>query len=196
VILSNVEIHNALDAGDIVIDPEPRPRLPSLANPKSPYDTTAVNLTLSSSLSVSTDDPPMAFDLRKPGIAKLLKSVYNAKEIDPEGGYSLKPGVFVLGNTRETINLPIREGRPVYAARVEGRSSFARCGLLVHFTAPTIHAGFMGTITFEIMNLGKSNILLSTGLPIAQLIFESVAGVPVRSDSQFQGQRTPPGSGG
>ena len=195
-ILSNVELHRALDAGDIVIAPEPNPRLPSLANPRSPYDTTAVNLTLSSSLSVSIDNPPMAFDLRKPGIVKLLTSVYQAKEIDPDGGYSLPPGRFVLGNTIETIELPIREGRPVYAARVEGRSSFARCGLLIHFTAPTIHAGFMGTITFEIMNLGKSDILLSTGLPIAQLIFETVLGTPVRADSQFHGQRTPPGSSG
>lgn len=191
-ILSNVEIHRALDAGDITISPEPLPRLPTLENPNSPYDTTAVNLRLSRSLSISTEDPPMAFDLRKRGIAKLLNSIYQTKEMD-DGGYSLAPGKFVLGNTIETVHLPIRNDRPVYAARVEGRSSFARCGLLIHFTAPTIHAGFDGTITFEIMNLGKSNIMLFPDLEIAQLIFERVDGTPARNDSQFQGQRTPPG---
>jgi dCTP deaminase len=193
VILSNVEIHRALDAGNIIISPEPTPRFPSLANPRSPYDTTAVNLRLSKSLSISVEDPPIAFDLRKPGLAKLLGNVYRAKEMD-EGGHSLKPGRFVLGNTIETITLPIREGRPVYAARVEGRSSFARCGLLIHFTAPTIHAGFDGTITLEIMNLGKSDIMLYPELEIAQLIFERVDGTPTRNDSQFHGQRTPPGT--
>jgi dCTP deaminase len=193
VILSNVEIHKALDAGDIVIQPEPVPRFPSLANPRSPYATTAVNLRLSPSLSISRDDLPIAFDLRKPGIANLLGKVYQAKEMD-DGGYSLGPGRFVLGNTVEAVHLPMREGRPVYAARVEGRSSFARCGLLVHFTAPTIHAGFDGTITFEIMNFGKSDIMLHPNLEIAQLIFERVEGMPTRNDSQFQGQRTPPGT--
>lgn len=192
-ILSNVEIHKALDAKDIVISPEPVPRFPSLATPKSPYDTTAVNLRLSKSLSISIENPPIAFDLRKPGLAKLLGNIYRSKEMD-EGGYSLKPGQFVLGNTVETITLPIRDGRQIYAARVEGRSSFARCGLLVHFTAPTIHAGFDGTITFEIMNFGKSDIMLFPDLEIAQLIFERVDGTPTRNDSQFQGQRTPPGT--
>lgn len=192
-ILSNVEIHRALDEGDIVISPEPNPRLPSLANPKSPYATTAVNLRLSSSLSISRNAPPFAFDLRKPRVAKFLGLVYGAKEMD-EGGYSLGPGLFVLGNTVETVHLPMREGRPVYAARVEGRSSFARCGLLIHFTAPTIHAGFDGTITFEIMNFGKNDIMLYPDLEIAQLIFERVEGMPARNNSQFQGQRTPPGT--
>jgi len=192
VILSNVEIHKALDAGDIVIDPEPMPRLPSLSNPKSPYNTTAVNLRLSPSLSISDEEFPMAFDLRKAGLASLLGKVYRTKTMD-NGGYSLGPNKFVLGNTVERIELPMKPDRPVYAARVEGRSSFARCGLLIHFTAPTIHAGFMGTITFEIMNLGRSDIMLYPDLEIAQLIFERVEGLPARNDSQFQGQSAPPG---
>jgi dCTP deaminase len=192
VILSNVEIHKALDAGDIIITPEPMPRLPSLANAKSPYDTTAVNLRLSPVLSLCVEDPPMAFDLRKPNIKEWLGKVYEPRTMD-DGGYSLKPNQFVLGNTVEYIELPIRAKRPVYAARVEGRSSFARCGMVIHFTAPTIHAGFEGTITFEIMNFGKSNINLFPNLEIGQLIFERVLGTPKRNDSQFQGQRTPPG---
>jgi dCTP deaminase len=192
-ILSNVDIHRAIDEGDIIIDPEPLPRLPSLGSPNSPYDTTALNLRLSRHLSICRDPQPLAFDLRTPGLARLITKIYEPREIDEEGGFSLAPSRFVLGSTREVVTLPIREERPVYAARVEGRSSFARCGLLIHFTAPTIHAGFSGTITFEIMNFGLHNIMLYRDLEIGQLIFERVSSMPRRNDSQFQGQRTPPG---
>ncbi len=193
-ILSNVEIHKAIDAGDIIIQPEPLPRLPSLQNTKSPYDTTTVNLRLSRTLSICKKPQPLTFDLRKPGLPALIKQVYEPYEMDDEGGYSLKPNRFVLANTLEVVNLPIREGRPVYAARVEGRSSFARCGLLIHFTAPTIHSGFAGTITFEIMNLGLHDITLYPNLEVGQLVFEHVSGTPARNDSQFQDQRTPAGT--
>lgn len=65
--------------------------------------------------------------------------------------------------------------------------------MLVHFTAPTIHAGFGGTITLEIINLGPIPIILSPGTPICQLIVEQVDGTPFRNDSQFQGQSRPGG---
>jgi dCTP deaminase len=59
---------------------------------------------------------------------------------------------------------------------------------LVHFTAPTIHAGFSGTITLELYNLGPFHISLFPKAPICQLIVETVQGVPFRNDSQFHGQ--------
>jgi dCTP deaminase len=193
-ILSNVEIHKALDAGDIIIEPQPTPRFASLAQPKSPYDTTAVNLRLSPHLSVCKQPSPMTFDLRKSGLPALLDKVYEPYDMDKAGGYSLKPGTFVLGNTAEVVTLPIRKKRPVYAARIEGRSSFARCGLLIHFTAPTIHAGFEGTITFEIMNFGLHDITLYPDLEVGQLVFERVLGFPKPNNSQYQGQRKPSGA--
>ena len=64
----------------------------------------------------------------------------------------------------------------------------ARCGLLVHFTAPTIHAGFKGTITLEMINPGPYSIVLHQLMPICQLIVEEVRGVPFRNHSQFQNQ--------
>lgn len=192
-VLANVEIHRAIDDGDIILDPEPQPRFASLGNPDGPYDTTAVNICLGPSLSVCKEKSPIAFDLRSKGIPKLLGQIYKPVTMDNDGGYALKPQQFLLGNTIETLTLPIREGRPVIAARVEGRSSFARCGLLVHFTAPTIHAGFTGTITFEIMNFGMHDIMLHPGIAIGQLIFERVDGVPRRNDSQFHGQNKPTG---
>ena len=82
---------------------------------------------------------------------------------------------------------------PSLAARIEGKSSRARCGLLVHFTAPTVHPGFFGTLTLEMINLGPSPIALVPGMPIAQLIVEEVKGIPVENPSQFQGQSAPEG---
>jgi dCTP deaminase len=101
----------------------------------------------------------------------------------------LAPHRFILGRTHERVCLPLQvDGEKSLAARVEGKSSYARCGLLVHFTAPTIHAGFDGTITLEIMNLGPYSIVLRPQMPICQLIIEEVRGIPFRNDSQFQGQ--------
>jgi dCTP deaminase len=71
---------------------------------------------------------------------------------------------------------------------VEGKSSLARCGILIHFTAPTIHAGFNGTITLEIINLGPVRFLLTPGLFICQLIIEEIQGAPANAPNQFRGQ--------
>ena len=101
--------------------------------------------------------------------------------------------MFILGQTLERVHLPIRETRPCYAARIEGRSSFARIGLLVHFTAPTIHSGFEGTIALEMINLAEYPISLFPGMEICQLIIEPVSTMPFRNPSAFQSQSTPTG---
>jgi dCTP deaminase len=80
------------------------------------------------------------------------------------------------------------------AARIEGKSSLARCGLLVHFTAPTVHAGYDGPLALEMINLGNVGISLFPAMPIAQLILETVVGDPEENPSQFQGQTTPVGT--
>ena len=192
-VLCNVEIHSALDSGRLIIEPEPTPRFPSVSQPNCPYDTTAVNLTLSDELAIPLADKPFTFDLRNRGIAQFLSENCRKVTIDPDGGFALAPRMFVLGRTEQRVSLPIVDGDQCLAARVEGRSSFARCGLIVHFTAPTIHAGFDGTITLEMINLGIYPIMLFKGLPICQLIVERVDGKPMSNPSQFQGQKTAPG---
>lgn len=186
-ILSNIEIHKALDAGHIVIKPEPMPRFSTLNEPNSPYQTTAVDMTLSEDISIPDLEAPFTFDLRKGGLAPFLSRISRDVRI-PSSGFVLDRNQFILGRTTEQVELPIRDGEPVFAARVEGKSSRARCGLLVHFTAPTVHAGFKGTITLEMINLGPYPITLFPGVPICQLIFERVEGHPTPAPSQFQGQ--------
>ena len=65
--------------------------------------------------------------------------------------------------------------------------------MLVHFTAPTVHPGWDGKLTLEIINLSKTPFLLHKGMPIAQLIVEQVVGEIESNPSQFQGQIIPEG---
>jgi dCTP deaminase len=191
-VLSNVEIQRALDEGRLIIDPEPLPRVPTADNPDCPYDTTSVDLRLGNKLSFPKKGP-YTYDLSRKGIAQFLKENCDHKIIDPTGGFTLEPNCFVLGETLERLALPILPDRTL-AARIEGKSSFARCGLLIHFTAPTVHADFNGTLTFEMIILGNSPIVLKPGMRICQLILEEVKGTPFPNPSQFQGQTTPTGT--
>ncbi len=191
-ILSNTEIYNALDQGQLVIDPEPKPRLPTSSNPDCPYDTTSIDLRLGNSISIPKPGP-YSYNLRKPGIARFLSQNCDHVTIDPAGGYTLKPNKFILGETLERVKLPILPGVTTLAARIEGKSSFARCGLLVHFTAPTVHTGWDGKLTLEMIILGNTDIVLFPEMKICQLILEEVKGTPLPNPSQFHGQTIPSG---
>jgi dCTP deaminase len=78
--------------------------------------------------------------------------------------FVLDPGMFVLGSTVEIVNIPTH-----CAARVEGKSSLGRLGLLVHMTAGYIDPGFQGRITLELFNARRVPIILHAGLYICQL---------------------------
>lgn len=190
-ILSNAEIYKAITSGRIKITPTPK--VPTLDDSDTPYNTTALDLRLGNTISLPKENQPYTFDLTAGKVAEFFKNNYDSHEITKEGGFALKPGQFAIANTLESVELVISDGGPSYAARVEGKSSFARCGLLVHFTAPTIHAGFSGTITLELLNLGANKIHLVPGMYICQLIFEKVEGEILFTPSQFQGQSTPEG---
>lgn len=194
-ILSNVRIQEALDKGWLIVRPEPSPRRPSPDNVKCPYQTSAVDLRLGSEVSYFREGLAFQIDLRRGNFTDLFAANSERRSITEEQPYALHPNKFVLAKTLERIELPIREDGPSLAARVEGRSSYARCGILVHFTAPTIHAGFKGTITLEIINLGQVPVLLAPGMPICQLILEEVSGIPFANESQFQHQSAAGGAG-
>jgi dCTP deaminase len=200
-ILSNVELHRALDSGRLIISPEPRPRVFDPKDPRQycPFGTHAVDLTLGSEI---TEPLPgtYAFDLMQPfSLSPFLAR--NSKRIHLGEGtsYILERHTFILGGTREIVGLPIahpENSETCLAARIEGKSSRARVGLLIHFTAPTVHPGWEGSLTLEMINLGPSSIILRPGMPIAQLIVEEVKGIPHLNPSQFQGQTTPEGTAG
>lgn len=194
-ILSNVEIHKAIDERRLIIDPEPFPRFPQVGM-HCPYDTHTVDLTLGDTIEVPVGRLPINIDLTEGDVvADLIRRASDMVKLTKDG-YKLKPNQFILGRTRERIELPFQEEPDrSLAARIEGKSSRARFGLLVHFTAPTVHPNFKGTLTLEMINLGPYTISLIPGMAIAQLIVEEVRGKPVRNDSQFQNQSTPAGTG-
>ncbi len=192
-ILSNTSLHEALDRGWLKITPEPQPRTVTTGG-KCPYQTTAVDLRLGSEISYFREGLAVNLDLRRGSFATLFGPNSEHRALAEDQPYALNPHKLVLARTLEVIELPIVPGGPWLAARIEGRSSYARCGLLVHFTAPTIHAGFAGSITLELINLGPIPILLYPGAPICQLIVEEVKGLPLRNDSQFQGQSSASGA--
>jgi dCTP deaminase len=199
-ILSNVEIQTALDSGRLIIMPEPQPRQPRVGDPtnRCPYDTHAVDLTLGSEITVP-EIGTYAYDLMQEApLATFIRRNSKKHRIADDSYFVLERHQFILGQTRETVGLPVshpinQESKTCLAARIEGKSSRARIGLLIHFTAPTVHPNWHGPLTLEIINLGPARILLKPGMPIAQLIVEEVKRIPFLNDSMFRGQISPEG---
>jgi dCTP deaminase len=113
-------------------------------------------------------------------------------EADGDEPFILHPGEFVLGSTYEVVSLP-----DDVAARVEGKSSLGRLGLLTHATAGFVDPGFSGHVTLELANVATLPIKLYPGMKIGQLCFfrlSSPALHPYGSEkygSRYQGQRGP-----
>ena len=193
-ILSNVEVQKALRGGRLVIDPMPMPLRPTLGQ-HCPYDTHTVDLTLGNEIVVPIEGLAYNVDFSIPGkVAELITRSSETRTITDDSPFQLSVQKFVLAKTAEIVGLPIpQKGRKCLAARIEGKSSRARFGLLVHFTAPTVHPGWHGPLTLEMINLGAAPILLKPGITIAQLIVEEVSGIPFENESQFHNQRTPAG---
>jgi dCTP deaminase len=116
-------------------------------------------------------------------------------EMEPDEAFILHPGEFVLGSTYETVTLP-----DDLAARLEGKSSLGRLGLLTHSTAGFVDPGFSGHVTLELSNVATLPIKLWPGMKIGQLCFirlSSPAEKPYGSaeySSRYQGQRGPTAS--
>ena len=116
-------------------------------------------------------------------------------EVDPDEAFILHPGEFVLGSTYEQVTLP-----DDLAARLEGKSSLGRLGLLTHSTAGFIDPGFSGHVTLELSNVATLPIKLWPGMKIGQLCFfrlSSSAQSPYgtgANQNRYQGQRGPTAS--
>jgi dCTP deaminase len=88
----------------------------------------------------------------------------------------VKPGGFVLWTTKERVGTPLTN--PRFIAFVNAKSTRARAGLVVHLTAPTIHAGWNGKITLEIANLGDFHFVLEENDVIAQVTIATISSPP------------------
>jgi len=174
-VLSDATIRAMVDAQKIKMEPWD----PANVQPAS------VDLRLGDSFRVFHNHRATSIDLSSPP-ANLTEEVV-VLEGEP---FVIHPGEFALGRTLEYIELP-----DDIVARIEGKSSIGRLGLIVHATAGFCDPGFKGTLTLELNNLTRVPILLRPGLPIAQLSFMTLdrpAERPYGSPglgSHYQGQR-------
>ena len=149
--LSDGTIRRLADEGRIRLDPWDA----SLVQPSS------IDLRLGGSFRVFHNHRVTAIDLRE-----VPTNLTEEVTIGAEEPFVIHPGEFCLGRTLEWVELP-----DDVVARVEGKSSVGRLGLIVHATAGFVDPGWRGTLTLELNNLTRVPIKLYPGLPIAQLSF-------------------------
>ena len=150
-VLSDATIRELVDDGRIAIEPWD----PGMVQPAS------VDVRLGNSFRVFHNHRIQSIDLAAPP-SDLTEHV----EVEDDGEFVIHPGEFVLGRTIETVEV----GTDI-VARIEGKSSLGRLGLIVHATAGFVDPGFKGSLTLEIANVNSVPIVLRPGLPIAQLSF-------------------------
>ena len=176
-ILSDHTIREELDAGRIVIDPLDL----SCIQPSS------VDLHIDRFFRVFRNHTLGFIDVKQN-----LEDLTELVEIGEDDAFILHPGEFVLGSTLERVSLPTD-----LVARLEGKSSLGRLGLLIHSTAGFVDAGWDGQLTLELSNVANLPITLYPGMKIGQISFirmTTPADVPYGSaevGSKYQGQVGP-----
>ena len=179
-VLSDRDIRAAIDAGDVAI----RPYDPADLQPSS------VDLHLDRSFRVFRNNRYPYIDVRapQPDLTELL-------HIEDEEPFILHPGEFVLGQTLEWVELPND-----LVARLEGKSSLGRLGLLIHSTAGYVDPGWKGNLTLELSNVANLPIALYYGMKIGQISFFKMSSEVERPygspelGSKYQGQSEPTAS--
>ncbi len=179
-LLSDRDIRAELESGRVRLDPFD----PAMVQP--------------SSVDVRIDKYFRLFDNHRYAVidpAEEQPDLTHLVEVDPDEPFVLHPGEFVLGSTYEQVTLP-----DDIAARLEGKSSLGRLGLLTHSTAGFVDPGFTGHVTLELSNVATLPIKLWPGMKVGQLCFfrlSSAADSPYgsgASGSRYQGQRGPTAS--
>ena len=176
-VLSDRTIKAEVAAGRIVIDPYEE----GLIQPSS------VDVRVDRKFRVFRNSRYPYIDVRQP-----MEDLTELVEVDESEPFILHPGEFVLGQTLERVSLP-----DDLVARLEGKSSLGRLGLLIHSTAGFVDAGFSGNLTLELSNVANLPITIYQGMPIGQISFMRMDGPvdrPYGSDetgSKYQGQAEP-----
>jgi dCTP deaminase len=176
-VLSDSDIKTAIEKGEIIIDPLD----------DSAIQPASVDLRLGSDLRVFDNHKFPVIDPMKP-----MPDLTRMVEIDELIPFVLHPGEFVLGVTMENIIVPNN-----IVARLDGKSSLGRLGLVVHSTAGFVDPGWSGRLTLELSNLANLPIYLYSGMKVSQISFMKLTS-PSRKPygskglgSKYQGQQGP-----
>ena len=176
-VLSDRTIRREIEDGRITIDPFDA----SMVQPSS------IDVRVDRRFRVFHNARYPYIDVRQP-----MEDLTELVEVGPDERFILHPGEFVLGQTLEKVTLP-----DDLVARLEGKSSLGRLGLLIHSTAGFVDAGFSGNLTLELSNVANLPITIYHGMPIGQLSFMRMDG-PVEhpygsrdTSNKYQGQTEP-----
>ena len=179
-VLSDRDIRAALQSGRVRIDPYD----PACLQPSS------VDLHLDRDFRVFRNSRYPFIDVRQP-----QPDLTEMESIGDDEPFILHPGEFVLAQTLEWIELP-----DDLVARLEGRSSLGRLGLLIHSTAGYVDPGWKGNLTLELSNVANLPIALYFGMRIGQISFFRMSSPVERPygskelGSKYQGQSRPTAS--
>ncbi|OGG01920.1 dCTP deaminase [Candidatus Gottesmanbacteria bacterium RBG_16_52_11] len=179
-ILSDRDIRQAIKVGRISITPKP-----DLA---TQLGSCTLDLRLGNVYRVFNHSQTPYLDPKRP---ETLTGVTTEISVADGQSFTLHPGEFILAVTREFIKMP-----DDISGRLEGRSSIGRLGVVVHSTAANIEAGFRGTVTLELANMGRIPVMLYPGMRICSITFEeltSPADVPYfrKKSAKYAGQTSP-----
>jgi dCTP deaminase len=180
VVLSDRTIKAEIEAGRLVFDPYDE----ALVQPSS------VDVRVDATFRVFHNSRHPYIDVRKP-----MEDLTELVTIAGGEPFVLHPGEFVLGQTLERVRIP-----DDLVARLEGKSSLGRLGLVIHSTAGFVDPGFEGNLTLELSNLANLPVTIYEGMPIGQISFMRMDGQVERpygvraAGSKYQGQTEPTAS--
>ncbi|MBF0154788.1 MAG: dCTP deaminase [Magnetococcales bacterium] len=181
--LSDVDILEKLKNGQIVIDPPPT---------EACIGSFSIDVRLGDRFQIFQPPQIPYLDLSDPGGPFAVKvGTMQEVVVDKEKRFFLHPGEFALGMTVERIRLAHD-----IVGWLDGRSSLARVGLMVHITAHAIDPGWDGHVTFEFFNAGRLPLALKPGIRIGAISFESLNSPTSRpynrkQGAKYQGQQGP-----
>ena len=177
-ILSDWDILQRLEKGEIKIEP---------------FDSSCLQ---PSTVDLHLSEEVRVFDNWQIGVVDVKEKTDPSRLVRiPKGGFIVHPGEFLLGATVEKITLPSD-----IAAKLEGRSSLGRLGLIVHATSGYVDPGFSGWLTFELSNISRLPIKVYAGMKIAQICFFQMTNKVLHPygsknlGSKYQGQKGPTSS--
>ncbi len=174
--LSDQDILKAMDQGRITIDPLP---------PQHCFGSFSVDVSLSGVFQTFRHVRFPFLDLSdQESLYSVSEECMEKVEISEKEQFFLHPGEFALGMTRERIKIA-----DDLVGWLDGRSSLARVGLMVHITAHSIDPGWDGHITFEFFNAGRLPLALNPGLRIGAISFETLSSKTTRPYGHKQGAK-------
>jgi dCTP deaminase len=190
VYLSDIDLKEAVECGDLIVDPLPEDEI----------GPTSIDLHLGpveeakiwDVKTLAKHNRALGLPPKELNVARMTYGVVSRQYlIQPPRGANIKdeelvfrwedaiilrPYGFVVWQTEEVVGTP--DVNPKYICFIDGKSTRSRTGLVVHLTAPTIHAGWSGNITLEMTNCGPLDLVLYTGDAVAQLTVAKISQPP------------------